>query len=66
MPASIQMDDKGVWIGGPTGGYRVHDVQVYSKETGAYESLDLATSYNLATTTPYGIWATASICLTVL
>ena len=47
-PASVQMDDKGVWIGGPTGGYRVHDVQVYNKETGAYEPLDLAASYNLA------------------
>ena len=47
-PASVQMDDKGVWIGGPTGGYRVHDVQVYNKETGTYEPLDLAASYNLA------------------
>jgi len=47
-PASVQMDDKGVWIGGPTGGYRVHDVKVYNKETGAYEALDLTASYNLA------------------
>ncbi len=47
-PASVQMDDKSVWIGGPTGGYRVHDVQVYNKETQAYEPLDLAAEYNLA------------------
>ena len=47
-PASVQMDDKGVWVGAPTGGYRVHDVQVYNKENGAYEALDLAASYNLA------------------
>ena len=47
-PASVQMDDKGVWTGAPTGGYRVHDVQVYNKETGAYEPLDLTASYNLA------------------
>ena len=47
-PTSVQMDDKGVWVGAPTGGYRVHDVQVYNKETGAYEPLDLAASYNLA------------------
>ena len=47
-PASVQMDDKGVWTGAPTGGYRVHDVQVYNKETGAYEALDLEASYNLA------------------
>ena len=47
-PASVQMDDKGVWTGAPTGGYRVHDVQVYNKDTGAYEPLDLAANYNLA------------------
>ena len=47
-PTSVQMDDKGVWVGAPTGGYKVHDVQVYNKETGAYEPLDLTASYNLA------------------
>ena len=47
-PSSVGMDDKGVWTGAPTGGYRVHDVMVYNKETGAYEALDLAASYNLA------------------
>lgn len=47
-PTSVQMDDKGVWVGAPTGGYRVHDVQVYNKETGAYEPLNLEGSYNLA------------------
>ena len=47
-PESTQKDDKGVWIGAPTGGYRVHDVEVYNKETDAYEPLDLTSSYNLA------------------
>ena len=47
-PNSVQADDKGVWIGGPTGGYRVHDVMVYNKETNEYEPLDLEASYNLA------------------
>ena len=47
-PTSVQMDDKGVWVGAPTGGYKVHNVQVYNKETGAYEALDLTASYNLA------------------
>ena len=42
------MDDKGVWIGGPTGGYRVYDVMVYNRETDAYEELDLEANYNLA------------------
>ncbi len=47
-PASMQADEKGVWIGGPTGGYRVTDVKVYNKETNAYEDLDLEANYNLA------------------
>ena len=47
-PASVQMDDKGVWTGAPTAGYRVHDVKVYNKETGAWDDLDLAASYSLA------------------
>ena len=47
-PDSVQMDDKGVWIGGPTGGYRVYDVKVYNKATGKYEALDLDAKYNLA------------------
>ena len=47
-PASVQKDDKGVWVGAPTGGYRVHDVKIYNKETGAYEPLDLNAKYNLA------------------
>lgn len=45
---STQKDDKGVWIGAPTGGYRVHDVKVFNKESGEYEALDLEKTYNLA------------------
>ena len=48
IPSTVQQDDKGVWTGGPTGDYRVTDVQVLNKETGAYEPLDLTGSYNLA------------------
>ncbi len=45
---TTQADGKGVWIGGPTGQYRVHDVMVYNKETDQYEPLDLEAEYNLA------------------
>ena len=48
IPSTVQQDDKGVWTGGPTGEYRVTDVQVLNSETGAYEPLDLTASYNLA------------------
>ena len=37
-----------MWIGAPIGGYRVHDVQVYNKETGAFKPLHPEASYNLA------------------
>lgn len=48
IPCTVQKDDKGVWTGGPTGAYRVKDVQVLNKETGAYEPLKLDGKYNLA------------------
>ena len=48
VTSTVQADDKGVWIGGPTGEYRVKNVQVFNKATGAYEPIDLTASYNLA------------------
>ncbi|MBQ7915346.1 MAG: 5'-nucleotidase C-terminal domain-containing protein, partial [Firmicutes bacterium] len=48
IPDTTQKDDKGVWIGGPTGEYRVYDVKVYNKENGTWDALDLDARYNLA------------------
>ena len=48
VASSVQADDKGVWVGAPTGEYRVKNVKVFDKETGAYEDLDLTATYNLA------------------
>lgn len=45
---TTQKDDKDVWVGGPTGEYRVHDVKIYNKETGSWDDLDVTASYNLA------------------
>ncbi len=47
-PESTQKDDKGVWIGAPTGSYRVYDIMIYNKQTQAYEPIDLNADYNLA------------------
>ena len=44
---TTQAGEMDIWIGGPTE-YRVFDVQVYNKETGAWDALDLSASYNLA------------------
>lgn len=48
IESTVQKNDKDVWVGGPTGEYRVHDVKVYNKETESWDELDLTASYNLA------------------
>lgn len=48
IPSTVQKDEKNIWIGGPTGEYRVRDVQVLNNETNVYEPLDLTAKYNLA------------------
>lgn len=48
IPDTTQKDDKGVWIGGPTGEYRVHNVKIYNKDTNTWDALDLDAKYNLA------------------
>lgn len=47
-PDSTQQDENGMWIGGPTGGYRVHDVEVYDKSSDDWKPLDLNKLYRLA------------------
>ena len=42
IASTVQQDDKGVWVGGPTGEYRVKNVMVGG------EPLDLDAKYNLA------------------
>ena len=46
VPSTVQMDEKGVWTGGPTGEYRVKNVKI--QQDGAYVDLDLNAEYNLA------------------
>ena len=45
---TVQSDEKDVWTGPPTEGYRVSDVLVLDRETGDYEPLDLTAEYHLA------------------
>ena len=46
--STVQADEKDVWVGPPTDGYRVRDVLVLNRETGKYEPLDLNAEYHLA------------------
>ena len=48
VASTVQMDDKGVWTGAPTGEYRVKNVMILDKATGEYVPLDLEAKYNLA------------------
>lgn len=48
-PSSVK-DENGVWISGPTNGYRVKDVEVYNKETKQFEPLDLNKVYTVGST----------------
>ena len=48
ITSTVQMDEKTVWTGAPTGEYRVKDVQILNKVTGKYEPIDLTAKYNLA------------------
>lgn len=47
-PDSTQKDESGMWIGSPTGGYRVHDVVLYDKSSDSWKPLDLTANYRLA------------------
>ena len=48
LPGTSWSDGNNIWTGAPANGYRVHDVQIYNRETQAYEPLDPDASYNLA------------------
>ncbi len=48
IPSTVQYDDKEIWSGGPTGEYRVRNVEIYDQASGEYLPLDLTASYNLA------------------
>ncbi|MCD8343024.1 MAG: metallophosphoesterase [Oscillospiraceae bacterium] len=47
---TVQVDDKSIWTGAPTGDYRVTNVKIYNKETGEYEALELDKTYTIAGT----------------
>ena len=46
IDSTVQMDEKGVWTGAPTGEYRVKNVKIL--QDGKYVDLDLNAKYNLA------------------
>ena len=47
IPDTIKTSAEGLWTSAPTK-YRVTDIQIYNKETAAYEPIDLAKTYTMA------------------
>jgi len=47
VPSTVQEDD-GMWTGGPTGEYRVKNLEIWDNEAGAYRAVDLTATYHLA------------------
>ena len=48
VESTVQIDGNGIWLGAPTGKYKVQNVQVYNRETAEYEPLDQEKHYRLA------------------
>ena len=48
VDSTVQIDGNGIWLGAPTGKYKVQNVMVYNRETSEYEPLDLEKQYRLA------------------
>ncbi len=45
---SAEVDENGVWVSAPTSGeYRVHDIEIYNREAGEYEPIDLTKEYTV-------------------
>ena len=48
IDCTVTADEMDMWVAGPSGEYRVHDVKIYDKETNTWQPLDLTAKYNLA------------------
>lgn len=45
---TAEVDENGVWVSAPTSGeYRVHDIEIYNREAGEYEPIDLTKEYTV-------------------
>ena len=47
-PSTIAFDENNTWESGPSGEYKVHDIEIYNRKTGKYEPIDLGRTYNVA------------------
>lgn len=50
VESSVQVDENGIWLGAPTGKYKVVNLMVYNRQTHEYEPIDLEKTYRTAST----------------
>ena len=50
VESSVQVDENGIWLGAPTGKYKVVNLMVYNRSTNEYEPIDLEKTYRTAST----------------
>ncbi|MDO5139943.1 MAG: bifunctional UDP-sugar hydrolase/5'-nucleotidase [Eubacteriales bacterium] len=48
VSSTVGVDKDGLWTAPPSGEYRVKEVEIYNRETGAYEPLEPDRTYNVA------------------
>lgn len=48
IKSTVQEDEKGAFLCGPTGEYRVSDIMIYNRETAEYEPIELDRTYSVA------------------
>ena len=47
VQSTVQIDENGMWLSGPTGEYMVRDVQIYNRSIGQYEDLQFDQKYRV-------------------
>lgn len=50
IDSTVQTDESGIWLGAPTGKYKVVNLMVYNRKTHEYEPIDLEKTYRTAST----------------
>ena len=48
VPTTVGRSEMGTWTGGPTGEYRIKDVEIWDRDSLSYQPLELDKTYNLA------------------
>lgn len=46
--STVSLDDKEIWLSGPSGQYKVSNVEVYNRSSGTYEPIDPNATYRIA------------------